>query len=334
MKVRPSFRLLAIASSAAGLVLFVALVYETGATAILESIRACGSIFVLLILLSGARHVLRTLAWNLCIDPMHRSVPFVELFGIRLAAEAVTDLTFAGPVLGESAKAVAMSRRIPATDTLSSIVIENLAYSLAVTLFIVSGVVAFLLGVALPHRTQAAVLVVGFGLLLPILAIQAAISRRFLVLSTIVDRLGRVGLRARAIEDRRDKLRRFEEQVVDFYSERRRHVLAVFGLEMLTSVTGVLEAYLILGVTAGRTSIYAAYLIESVNRVVNAIFPFLPLRVGVDEGGAALVFTALGYAASAGVALAVIRKIRSIVWIGVGLACMARYAVSRGRAES
>ena len=35
MKVRPSFRLLAIASSAAGLVLFVALVYETGATAIL-----------------------------------------------------------------------------------------------------------------------------------------------------------------------------------------------------------------------------------------------------------------------------------------------------------
>jgi hypothetical protein len=101
---------------------------------------------------------------------------------------------------------------------------------------------------------------------------------------------------------------------------------------MLTSVTGVLEAYVILAVTTDHTSLFAAYVIESVNRAVNAIFPFLPLRLGVDEGGAALVFKALGYTTAAGVSLAVIRKIRSIFWIGVGLVCMARYAIWKGGA--
>ncbi len=325
------YRALATGTTLLGLAMFAALVYQTGVATILESIRACGSIFVLLVLLSGARHLLRTIAWRLCIEPRHRTVPFVELFNIRLGAEAVTDLTFAGPLLGESTKAIAMSRRIPATDTLSSIVIENLVYSLAIGLFILSGVVAFVLGVALPHRTQATVLVVGIGVLLPIVLVQAAISRRILLVSRLVGRLERKGIRIAAIERRRARIREFEEQVVGFYTGKKALFFGVFGLEMLTNVTGVLEAYLILWVTAGRTSLYAGYLVESVNRAVNAIFPFLPLRVGVDEGGAALVFTALGYTIAAGVSLAVIRKIRSIFWIAVGLAYMARYAAADRR---
>ena len=332
MSAHRRYRVAAAASTVAGLALFALLVYQTGPGAIAASIRACGSAFALLVLLSGARHLLRTWAWRLCIDPSHRSVAFVDLFNIRLAAEAVTDLTFAGPLLGESAKALAVSQRIPATNSLSSIVIENLVYSLSVVLFIMSGAVVFLAGVALPHRTQLAVLLVGVGMLVPILAIQAAITRRFLILTTLFDRLGVAGIRVAAIDRRRDKIRGFEQQVIDFYTGRRGLFFGVLVLEMLTSVTGVLEAYVILAVTTDHTSLFAAYVIESVNRAVNAIFPFLPLRLGVDEGGAALVFKALGYTTAAGVSLAVIRKIRSIFWIGVGLVCMARYAIWKGGA--
>lgn len=330
MSPKDRYRAAAAASTLAGLALFGGLVYTTGPATIAASVRECGAVFGLLLLLSGARHLLRTLAWYLCIDPLRRSVPFVDLFNIRLAAEAVTDLTFAGPLLGESAKALAVSRRMPATESLSSIVIENLVYSLSVVLFIASGVVVFLAGVALPHRAQLAVLLVGAGLLVPVLAIQAAITRRFLILSTALDRLATRGVRVAAVDRRRDKIREFEEQVVAFYTGRRGLFFAVLVVELLTCVTGVLEAYLILGVTAGGTSLFAAYVIESVNRVVNAVFPFLPLRLGVDEGGAALVFKALGYTTAAGVSLAVIRKIRSIFWIGAGLACMARYAIWKG----
>lgn len=331
-------RVVAAATTTAGLALFGVLVYQTGPATIAASVRACGATFVALVVLSGIRHLLRTIAWQLCIDPAHRVVSFLDLFNIRLAAEAVTDLTFAGPVLGESVKALAMSRRIPATDSFSSIVIENLAYSVSVVLFVMSGVVVFLLGTALPQGTRFAVLGVGLALLTPIAAIQLAVSRRFLVLSAALDRLERRGVRLGPLERRRAKIREFEGRVVDFYTGRKGAVAALLAIELITNVTGVLEAYLILGVVEGHTSLYAGYLVESVNRVVNAVFPFLPLRVGVDEGGAALVFRALGYTTAAGVSLAVIRKIRSIFWIGVGLACMARYAVrgagGTARAES
>jgi hypothetical protein len=326
------WRAAAVAGTVAGLALFVALVVRTGPATILESVRAFGGAFAVLIAISGVRHLLRTVAWRLCIAKDSRTMTFGDLFCVRLAAEAVTDLTFAGPVLGESMKALAAAQRMPARDSVSSIVIENLVYSLSVVLFVASGVVAFLLGVALPHRTQLAVAVVAGALVIPVVAIQFAISRRFLVLSTVIDRAHRLGVRVPAIGRRRESIRRFESQVVEFYTGRRALFAAVFALELFACATGVLEAYVILRVTAGHATVFAAYLIESVNRVVNAVFPFLPLRVGVDEGGAALVFRALGYTAAAGVSLAVIRKIRSIVWIGVGLACMARYAVGRAPA--
>jgi hypothetical protein len=328
------YRAASVATTLAGIVLFAVLVYQTGWSTIAESIRACGSIFVALILVAGVRHLLRTLVWYLCIEPQHRTIPFLDLFNIRLAAEAITDLTFAGPLLGESAKAVAVSQRIPATDTLSSIVIENLLYSLSVVLFIMSGVIAFLAGTSSSGRTRAIVLLVSLGLFVPIVAIQAAIAKRFLLLSSLLDLLGKRGVRVKAVERRRDELRRFEEHVVAFYAGHRARLLAAFGIELVTNVTGLVEAYLILGVTAGDASLFAAYVIESVNRIVNAVFPFLPLRLGVDEGGTALVFHALGYTTAAGVSLAVIRKIRNIFWIGVGLACMARYAVFKPSTSS
>jgi hypothetical protein len=321
------YRVGAALSTVAGVALFAWLIYATGPAAIAENVRRCGAVFVVLLLVSGVRHVLRTVCWYLCIDEDRRGVGFVDLFAIRLVGEALTDLTFAGPLLGESAKAVAMSRRMPAASTLSSIVVENLIYSTAVILFVVSGVAAFVLGVTLPHRMQAVVLLVGVAMLVPPLLVQLALRRRLLVLTKALDALERRNVTVPVLGRRRDAIRDFEAKVHDFFGKRRRLFAVVFVLELLSCLTGVVEAYLILAATAGHASVFAAFVVESANRAVNAVFPFLPLRVGVDEGGAALALNALGYTAQEGVSLAVIRKIRTIAWIGAGLLCMVWYGI-------
>src|SRR5207237_9386071 len=89
---------------------------------------------------------------------------------------------------------------------------------------------------------------------------------------------------------------------------------------------GVIEAYIILGVTFGVYGWPYAYLVEWMNRVVNTAFAFVPLRVGIDEGSTALTLKSLGYASGAGVSLAIIRKVRRLFWIAVGLGLTARYA--------
>jgi hypothetical protein len=62
-----------------------------------------------------------------------------------------------------------------------------------------------------------------------------------------------------------------------------------------------------------------AFMLEALNRAINIIFIFVPALVGVDEAGTGLVTGALGFGAASGVTLAIIRKIRMFVWIGIGL---------------
>jgi uncharacterized membrane protein YbhN (UPF0104 family) len=70
-------------------------------------------------------------------------------------------------------------------------------------------------------------------------------------------------------------------------------------------------------------------LVESANRVVQFVFAFVPFGLGVQEGVAAATLEAFGYAASEGVSLAVIRKIRTLVWAALGLLLAAKLSIAR-----
>ena len=138
----------------AGLALFAFLVYRTGLRTIASNIKVFGGYFLLLLLISGMRQVLRTFTWRYCIEREHRQVSLWELFKLRLVGDAITDLTFAGPVLGETAKTYAAAEHMPLTFSLSSIFIENLLYSLAVIVFIISGAFVLLGRIALPQQIR------------------------------------------------------------------------------------------------------------------------------------------------------------------------------------
>jgi hypothetical protein len=62
-----------------------------------------------------------------------------------------------------------------------------------------------------------------------------------------------------------------------------------------------------------------AFILESVNRIINVAFKFIPLRAGVDEGGTGQVSKVLGFARDIGVTLAIVRKGRDIFWSAIGL---------------
>jgi hypothetical protein len=64
---------------------------------------------------------------------------------------------------------------------------------------------------------------------------------------------------------------------------------------------------------------------ESLNRVITAAFKFVPLRVGVDEAASGGFAALVGVNPVAGVAPALVRKVRSLFWMGIGLALIAFY---------
>ena len=311
-----------------GLILFAFLVYRTGVGTILSNIKGFGAYFLLLLLISGMRQVLRTFAWRYCIDRKHRQVSLLELFKLRLVGDAITDLTFAGPVLGETAKTYAMGEHMPLTFSLSSIVIENLIYSLAVIVFIISGAFVLLGRIALPQQIRVATVAGILALVAPVLVALWLISRRRLVISGILHWLEERNWLPQRIARKEARLKLFESNVYEFYNKNRGVFWLIMLLEVLANLGGVIEAYIILGVTFGVYGWPYAYLVEWMNRVVNTAFAFVPLRVGIDEGSTALTLKSLGYASAAGVSLAIIRKVRTLFWIAVGLVLTAQYTLS------
>lgn len=314
-------------ASIASIALFIYLLQRTGPEAVLGSIRLVGWGVVALILLAGVRHVLRAMAWSYCVQSDGRRPGVFKLLGPRLMGEALNDLTPAGPLLGEPGKVLAVSRFMPAQAGASSVVIENLIYAVVTLLFMLSGLVlAFVKLAALRGFWW-----IGGGLAIcfaaPIAIVCWTITRRILLLGRSLDCLKRSGLRWAFLERHEQSVRDVEQDVYDFFLNRNRAFLAILAIEIATNFTGVGEAYLILKVTTAHTSLLTAYLVESSSRAVQLAFSFVPLGIGVQEGAAAATLRALGYAASEGVSLAIIRKIRTIFWAAVGLFFVAKYSM-------
>ena len=66
-------------------------------------------------------------------------------------------------------------------------------------------------------------------------------------------------------------------------------------------------------------TLFTAFILESVNRVITMAFKFVPLRMGVDEAGTGRVSKILQFTQAAGVTLAIIRKARDVFWASVGV---------------
>ena len=60
-------------------------------------------------------------------------------FAARLGGEAISFLTFTGPLLGEATKVALIRKRVPLTYGVPALVVDNLLYNLSVVFFILSG---------------------------------------------------------------------------------------------------------------------------------------------------------------------------------------------------
>lgn len=302
-----------------GLILFVYIIYSVGVGQIFSSIRLVGFGFILIILVSAVRHLLRSIAWLNCIEEDHRKIKLLDLFNVRLAGDAVRLLSFTGPVLGETSKAVLIRKRLPMVHGMSSIIIENLTYTIGVIFVVITGLVLFIVNFSTKSSVKWMGAVMSISMLIALIGGQYLISRRIMAFS----RLGRwLALKTDIpwFKSQAEGIEATETKIHDFYNRRGSTFYLVLLLDLAANLVNILEVYLILYFIGVNVNLMLSYIIEVMMKVVNILFFFVPGQIGVLEGGNALVFRALGLAASAGVTLSLIEKIRTLFWGGYGLA--------------
>jgi putative ABC transport system permease protein len=275
--------------------------------------------FLILISISGGRHVCRTIAMSAAVPAEHRGFNFSQAFAARLGGEAISFLTFTGPLLGEATKVALLRRRVPLTYGVPALVVDNLLYNLSVVFFILSGACVMLFTYNLPPLVYYALIGIALVAALGIGAAGIAAKRRIMLLTWMIDQMARLRLNPKVILKRRQHIHHLESKVYDFYKH---HPGAFFGMiacNLLAHSLSVLEVYVTLRMLGYAPQVAQAYIIESLTKVINFMFAFVPGTIGVYEGGTEVVLQTLGFAAATGVALALVRKAGTIFWTSIGL---------------
>jgi uncharacterized membrane protein YbhN (UPF0104 family) len=309
-----------------GLLLFVYFVRKAGVGEVWEYMTRLSWGFLIILALSGFRFAVRARAWTLCFEAPHK-LRFIDAFKAYLIGDAAGNIVPLGIVVSEPAKAALVRDRVPLVAGLSAIAIENIFYSLSVALFVFSGAAALLLRFQLTKTLRWSSFGILGGVVVIIAVAFVVVRMEWRLLSGALERLYARGIARKVLETRRERVRSLEDRVYGFHSRNRARVVPILLLEASFHLAGVAEAYVTLYFIFGEPpALLNAFILESVNRVINVVFKFVPMRVGIDEAGTGKLAEVLQLGTTVGVTLAIIRKARMLFWSGVGVALL----VSRG----
>jgi len=294
-----------------GLLLFAYAVRSVGYSPISDGITRVGWGLVPILALGGVRFALRTEAWRLCMRPAAR-LPFASALAAFLAGDAVGSVTPFGLAASEPTKAFLARHRLATADAVSSLATDNLVYAASALAMVGVGVAVLLATVPLPLQWRE------WGAAALILLAAAALAGLRLLRGTWSPEQG-------ARPAWRERLAAVRQSVLRFSAANPGRLWQAFALGMAFHVLAVIEVFLTLGWIQPESAptFSQSVVFEALNRVQMLAFKFVPFRVGVDEALSGALAPALAVPAAVGVTLAIVRKVRNLFWVAVGLVLMA-----------
>ena len=304
-----------------GVSLFALTIVRSGFDETIASASRLGLAFPVLLLPGACWHLLRTWGWSIAF-PDDARPGFARLFRVRLAADAISFFTIRG-VTGEPLKIMLLYDDVAAPIATAAITLERLAF--AIVSLVIAGVVSTIAVrlLAMPGTWDALftllsmVTVIALGILAEI-----ARHRKGDYLGRLVTRLGR--LFDRPLESAR--VVRFvlevEDVLLDLLRGDRRRLIALTILPIVCYLLTAFEVWLVLWVIGEPIGITAALAIDTFARLGSVASAAIPAGIGALEASNAAPVAMLGL--GGGGALALMRRVRALLWAGVGLALYPR----------
>lgn len=304
---------LTVLAALGGMVLFGYAVRRAGVAEIVDGVRMVGWGLLPILGLAGARFLLRACAWRLCMPPAGR-LSISQAFGAFVAGDAIGNVTPLGMVASEPTKVFLTRHRLATREAVASLATDNLLYAASIAAMVGLGVVValFTFPLSVAWRDGA------------IAALAAGLIGAFIMFRLLQ---GTWREESGARPAWRETLAGLRRSVLAFSTDQPGRLAQVFVLDLSFHVLAVLEIFLTLRWLLGDRSptLEQAIVFEALNRVVIVVFKFVPFRVGIDEALSGGIAPVVAVDPVAGVTLAVVRKVRNLVWTGVGLALIAAH---------
>ncbi|QPJ65589.1 MAG: flippase-like domain-containing protein [Candidatus Nitrohelix vancouverensis] len=302
-----------------GLALFVWAVQMVDLGQTLALLKRLGIGFLYIMLIYCAVTVLDTLSWKYNFYPAESArFSLWQCWRIRQIGEAYNVITPLGTLGGEPVKAQLLKDKhgISLRQGLASQVIARTTFLTALVLFFVPGLyMIFASEQVSPLFKQTSLAgMVGFTI---------AIFLFFLF--QITGSLGKITRWASVLpfsgrlRPLLGKLDGLSIQMGGFYRENRKRVFISILFALVGWIVGLAELYVTLYFLGIETSLSDLWIIESLAQLIRVGSFFIPLSLGAQEGGLILIFSALGMTADIGLTVSFVRRIKELLWVGLGL---------------
>ena len=309
------------AAVAIGIVLFGFTLYYIDLDETIASARRLGLALPVILLPGTCWHLLRTWGWAVAFPEESRPA-FTRLFRVRLASDAIGFFTVRG-IAGEPLKVVLLYDRVAPEITAAAVALERLAFA------VIGIVIAALISLAAVTRlampaawdTVFTLLIIGAVL---VLCLAGLVTRRRHgdYLGRLVTAIGRAT--GRRLEEARGVrfILAVEDVLLQLIRGNRRRLVTLTLLAVVCYLLMTLEVWLVLWAVGEPISVIEVLTIETFARLASVASAAIPGNLGALEASNAAVVAALGL--SGGGALALVRRIRALLWAGAGLALYPR----------
>ena len=304
-----------------GVGLFVFVVEKAGVGTILLGLRLVGWSFTGIFALELVIDLLHSEGWRWCFPAGPQAVSRLDTALARTAGVAVNVLTPTATVGGEVVKGMLLRRWMPLSQGFASVMIDKLTFALGQAIFLCAGTAAMLAGLSLNLEEQLlAVCVLGLWIIavLAFFALQkAGIFRVGLgIMRTI---FGGSGLADRLPGD----ATAFDTEVSEFLATRQRELGMSVLFHLAAQFARVPQYYYAMAALGLEPSAATCFTTAAGLVFMEATMFLIPAKLGVFEGGNAVIFSRLGYQAAEGIIVSFAMRLSEMASALLGLLALA-----------
>ena len=260
--------------------------------------------------------ILDSYSWQLCIENLAKTkLKIYQVFKIRIIGEAFNYILF--QVGGEPVKAFLLKNNFGIKYKLSigSLILAKTIILFALIIFCFIGLISIFYTGKFGENFENAALV-GFVLFTTLISLFFIVQRY-----KLTSKLHNIFKNkfSKKFNNVFKHLKDTENKISNFYKKTKADFFKILFLNLSNWFFGALELYAIFYLLDERITFLEAIAIETLVQLVRAMLFFIPSNLGTQEGVFVLAVNVLKDSTPLGLAVAIIRRLREVIWISIGL---------------
>lgn len=306
-----------------GIAVLIYFIQKLGWQELLSNLQKVGWWSIPILMLAIVWNICHTLAWHQILKFMGHRLPLFKLFRLKMIAEAVNMTAPSANLGGETARAYLIKSDVPISDGLPSVIIDKTIDYIVKMLFNIIGLGISLLVIPIPTSW-----LIGCVIYLLIILIINGLWVNFQIkgLSGTAMKIARkIPPLQKFLESKKAQMATLDDNLKKSYTEGVRSLVLAGLWHTCGRMLGVLEVMLLMNLLGAEMTFIEAIFFSTIANVINGVFFLIPGQVGVSEGAQAEIAKILGFPMGIGFGVGVVRRIRKLILMGLGLFFFATY---------